>query len=101
MWAVKNNPILFTQVRRIEFMEDCEDGEQADENKKEGETERDPGVVRGNPRVVGEEGAEVAVAVLGGVAIVLVVVVGEVAVGNERGGIGDGSDGGVALHRRG
>lgn len=60
--------------------------------------------MRGNPRVVGEEGAEIAVAVLGRVAIVLVVVIGEVVVvvvGNERGGIaGAGTDGSVALHRR-
>ena len=55
--------------------------------------------MRRNPRVVGEEGAELPVAVLGRVSIVLVVVVGEVVVGNERGGIATDGDG-VALHRR-
>ena len=54
--------------------------------------------MRRNPRVVGEEEAHVPVAVLGRVSIVHVVV-SEVVVGNERGGIA-GAGAGVSLHRR-
>lgn len=58
--------------------------------------------MRRNPRVVVQEGADVPVALLGRVAIVLVVV-GEVAVGKEWRGIAAAADGdgnGVTLHRR-
>lgn len=111
MRATKNNAIFPAQVWGIQAMHDGEDRDQPDEGDEEEQEDRDPGAVRGNPRVVGEvrraEGVgevrqerAVAVAVPGGMAAAaaaVVVVVDEGAgVGDERGGVAA-----VALHRGG
>lgn len=99
---MKNDAIFPAKVWGIQAMHNGEDRDQPDESDDEEQEDRDPGAVRGNPRVVGEvrgpEGVEVrperTVAIPGGMAAAVVVVVGS--------GIGDEGRGvAVALHRRG
>nr|POE94081.1 hypothetical protein CFP56_56150 [Quercus suber] len=83
------------------MVDDRESGNQASEDENEEQSDRDPGVVGRNPRIVAEEGApgmetvprKRTVAIFGGMSIAILVVVW-IVLRNQRGRVS------VALHRR-